>query len=102
MSATTNCLNGSLLTLIIHICAILLLGKQRRIDNSESESITANVWLFVCKIFNGASLIFGPLSKTDLQWGPHTSHLHTCTHSTDKYKITYETMSPVSYNNSNK
>ena len=39
MSATTNCLNGSLLTLIIHICAILLLGKQCRIKNSESESL---------------------------------------------------------------
>ena len=36
MSATANCLNGSLLTLIINICAILLLGKQCRINNSES------------------------------------------------------------------
>ena len=39
MSATTNCLNGSLLTLIIIIiCAITLFGKQCRINNSESES----------------------------------------------------------------
>ena len=40
MSATTKCLNRSLLTLVINICAILLYGKQCRINNSEFESGT--------------------------------------------------------------
>ena len=40
MSATTNCPNGSLLTLIVNICVILLSGQQCRINNSESESVS--------------------------------------------------------------
>ena len=38
MSATTYCLNGSLLTLIIHNVCCTITGKQCRINNSESES----------------------------------------------------------------
>ena len=44
MSATTYCLNGSLLTLFVNICAFLLSGEQCRINNSESECGSAAGW----------------------------------------------------------
>ena len=44
MSATTNCLNGSVLALLRHICAILLFDKQCQIQNSESEVDRSHLW----------------------------------------------------------